>query len=256
MTGGKLNDSSRDSIPAVWLCDALPCGGDQATPRWLTGDETARLRRLAGRARQEFVLSRWLIRHALHSASGVCFTDCKPVSGRPIQSETPAGWHLSVSHSHGFTGCALSHRSGIGLDLEPIKRQTQWQRVVRRWFAPEEQDWLLNEADDEEFLTVWTLKEAWLKATGRGIANQLQSLRVHSGFVLTGDNASGWASVGRVSDHLVSVVSLHEGSQPQGQLIAPSDDSLGSAGHSISEVKWLLHRPIRQAATAVDRPKS
>ena len=41
--------------------------------------------------------------------------------------------------------------------------------------------------DALEFLKVWTLKEAWLKATGRGIAGNLQTLEVRRGFELCGD---------------------------------------------------------------------
>lgn len=87
-----------------------------------------------------------------------------------------------------MVACATSLQGEVGVDIEPCQRRPNWQKVAQRWFSPVEQEWLLAQNDALEFLKVWTLKEAWLKATGRGIAGNLQSLEVRRGFELYGDS--------------------------------------------------------------------
>jgi 4'-phosphopantetheinyl transferase len=128
-----------------------------------------------------------LIRQALAGASDEPPDACSPCPGRPTQSQYPPEWRLSLSHSNGTAACATSLQGEVGLDIEPFRRRLNWQKVVQRWFSPVEQEWLLAQNDALEFLKVWTLKEAWLKVTGRGIAGNLQTLEVRRGFELYGD---------------------------------------------------------------------
>ncbi|MDX1816757.1 MAG: 4'-phosphopantetheinyl transferase superfamily protein [Marinobacter sp.] len=173
-------------MPSIWLCHQTGSAPD-TPPAWLTESETDALSRLTGPRRREYLTSRWLIRQALAGASGESPRDCRPISGRPTASETPPGWHLTLSHSHGLSACAVGPLAGIGIDIEPRRRHPRWEKVVQRWFSPVEQAWLLTTGTPADFLAAWTLKEAWLKATGRGIANNLQTLEIRPGFELYGD---------------------------------------------------------------------
>lgn len=216
-------------------------------PAWLTSSEAKRLAGLSGAARSDFLASRWLIRRALSEASGTGACECRPVEGRPERSDQPPGWCLSVSHSAGLAGCAVSRGTRIGLDLEPIARRPQWQKVVSRWFSPQEQAWLLAGDNAEAFLKAWTLKEAWLKATGRGIANNLKTLDITADFELSGDRSGEpWqACLGRSAEHWVAVV--YQGrSAPQGFTI-PGRIELTNTEMVIPEarpVDWILQRQI------------
>ncbi|MDO3721513.1 4'-phosphopantetheinyl transferase superfamily protein [Marinobacter sp. chi1] len=183
---GPFSDSSPDQLPSIWLCQEGSTGL-AGEPPWLIRHERETLRSLTGLRRSEYLLSRWLIRQALAGASNQPADACRPVSGRLVRSEAPEGWRLSLSHSQGLVACATSHGVPVGIDLEPIQRKPRWQSIVRRWFSLREQAWLLEADDPMAFLTVWTLKEAWLKATGRGIAGNLQTLEVLPGFELIGD---------------------------------------------------------------------
>lgn len=176
--------------PAIKLCHQtgkVP----QTPPEWLTESEAERLSQLSGARAAEFFTSRWLIRQTLSRVSTVAPEQCCPVEGRPTASTTPPGWHLSLSHSHGLTACSAQYGSALGIDIEPSKRHPQWQKVVKRWFTPIEQEWLFQEDDPHNFLKVWTLKEAWLKATNRGIAGNLKTLEVRRNFELYGDQPDG-----------------------------------------------------------------
>ncbi|AOY89291.1 4'-phosphopantetheinyl transferase [Marinobacter salinus] len=189
---GSYNDCSPEQSPTIWLCHE---GGEATSrlPAWLTAYERETVAKFSGPRKREYLASRWLIRQAIAGASGQSASSCSPVDGRPVHSGTPAGWRLSLSHSHGLSACATSQHSPIGLDIEPCQRHPQWQKVTRRWFTTQEQQWLLRDDNPETFLKVWTLKEAWLKATERGIADNLQTLEVGPGFELLGDRQEqGW----------------------------------------------------------------
>jgi len=188
---GSSNDSSPDSAgtrqkPTIKLCHQTGQLPDVA-PDWLTAHERERFSGLSGTRAAEFLTSRWLIRQTLSKAGSITPDLCYPVEGRPTTSACPAGWHLSLSHSHGLSACATEYGSALGIDIESSRRHPQWKRVVKRWFSPVEQEWLFKEDDPHTFLRVWTLKEAWLKATGRGIARNLQTLEVRRNFELYGD---------------------------------------------------------------------
>jgi|AntRauTorcE11898_2_1112593.scaffolds.fasta_scaffold24932_2 4'-phosphopantetheinyl transferase len=217
------------------------------SPAWMTIRESERLAGISGLSRSDFLASRWLIRRALAVASGQDANLCQPFDGRPDRSASPPGWRLSLSHSGGIAGCAISEGPAIGLDIEPLTRKLRWQKLVRRWFSPEEQAWLLTRNDTKHFLKVWTLKEAWLKATGRGIANNLQTLSVGSDFALSGDRpGANWqASLGHVGDCLMAVV--YQGPVPPRvhTIVEPINVGDPAAGMADDQaINWVLHQPI------------
>ena len=250
---GSSNDSSPDSRPRIWLCHRLP-GTTPATPDWLLADEQQRLAQRSGGLSGEFLASRWLIRQALGRGSGQSPSRCRPVSGRPVASEQPPGFHLSLSHSQGLVACASHHRA-IGIDIEPGGRQSEWTRVARRWFSPIEQEWLFRADDPFLFLQVWTLKEAWLKATARGIAGNLQTLEVRQALELYGDQTDrAWAACCcYIEGFLVTVVyeTKHPDQPAQWPEITlfeppPEDYHLASARTLTADWEPLFHRIVRQ----------
>jgi 4'-phosphopantetheinyl transferase len=217
----------------------------------MTTGEGQRLAGLSGAAREDFVASRWLIRRALSQASGTVAIRCRPVDGRPDRSDQPPGWRLSVSHSAGLAGCAVSRGTPVGLDLEPKARRPEWQKVVARWFSSQEQTWLLAANDSDAFLKVWTLKEAWLKATGRGIANNLRTLDITAGFELRGDRpGEPWrACLGNSADHWVALV-YQSGLAPRGFTIPGQIDMtrLEADGLGTRPVDWIIQREIHSTS--------
>lgn len=219
---GTSSGFNPETGPTVWLCRD-PDAGVPSCPDWLTDYEQATVAKFSGPRLREYLTSRWLIRQAIGRGSQCPAGDCEPVSGRPVASARPEGWHLSLSHSGGVSGCAVSGLPGIGLDLEPLDRRPHWQKVARRWFTPDEQAWLLANNSHEDFLRVWTLKEAWLKATGRGIAGNLQTLEVLPDFSLRGDcHEPGWhAASAELEGYLITLV-YHSncGLRPSGGLLS------------------------------------
>ncbi|WP_442909820.1 4'-phosphopantetheinyl transferase family protein [Hyphomicrobium sp.] len=86
--------------------------------------------------------------------------------------------HFSISHTKELVAVAIG-RSPIGIDVEAVREFPDMMQVARMQFAREMlHDLLAVEADTERaalFFRFWTLGEAFIKATGEGIAQGLQS---------------------------------------------------------------------------------
>ena len=123
-------------------------------------------------------LARRLLRAALerYGAGGAGARLLRGAHGKPLlEGPGTAGLHVSLSHTPGLVGCVVA-RCPVGLDCEPRSRAARLGalRVARRRFSPDEVAALERlppgHARDAAFLQTWTLKEALVKATGRGIS--------------------------------------------------------------------------------------
>ncbi|XP_062196028.1 uncharacterized protein LOC133899106 isoform X2 [Phragmites australis] len=133
------------------------------------------------------VLSRALVRTTLSR-----YTNCKidPRSfefkknkfGKPeISWPSDDGWmdwplHFNISHTSSLIACGIRMGTPIGIDIEEKKRKTAKSilSLARRYFTPSEVDYLAKipdpDAQQKEFIKLWTLKEAYVKALGRGFS--------------------------------------------------------------------------------------
>ncbi|UHQ22652.1 4'-phosphopantetheinyl transferase superfamily protein [Lysobacter sp. 5GHs7-4] len=140
----------------------------------LDEDERARLARLRLAAvRREALAARLLLRHALSACWPRPPQDWRyrrGIYGRPQVLDAPE-LSFSLSHCAGLVGCLVAPGGRVGLDLEPAERDTAelWNA---RTLAPQELAELWAQAPElrgQAFLRSWTLKEAYAKASGRGL---------------------------------------------------------------------------------------
>lgn len=100
--------------------------------------------------------------------------------GKPFLPDHP-NLHFSLSHSGKWAMCALGNRP-LGCDVEATGRGNE--KLTKRFFHPEEQQALAMLAPDtrpewqREFARIWTRKESWLKADGRGLSLGMESFSV------------------------------------------------------------------------------
>lgn len=98
----------------------------------------------------------------------------------PILEPGDPAISFNLSHTRGCVVVALGIDVAIGVDVEWIERPAP-QDVADRYFAQEELA-ALNLAPercwDNTFYTLWTLKEAYMKATGMGMQLSLDSFAV------------------------------------------------------------------------------
>jgi 4'-phosphopantetheinyl transferase len=96
--------------------------------------------------------------------------------GKPLLAPPPAPWvGLSLSHGKGIVACAVSKDVEIGIDAECADRRVDVELLAREVCSAHEQGQLRAAPADARlslFLDLWTLKEAYLKALGVGIASE------------------------------------------------------------------------------------
>ena len=85
--------------------------------------------------------------------------------------------HFNLSHSHGVAVCALCRGAAVGVDVEDVRRYTDLS-IAKRFFSFFEAE-LISKASNAEkrklFFDIWTLKEAYIKAMGKGLSIPLNS---------------------------------------------------------------------------------
>jgi len=175
-------DNLRDQLH-VWIAKPERFRDEAALARyrsWLSADECARADRyMAADDRHLF-----LVAHALLRATLSLYGDLRPEQwqftsdeqGRPEIAAPQTGetrLRFSLSHTPGLVACAVSERGECGIDVEGIGRVSDPRGLAARYFhrrEREEIDRLSDEVVDARFVEYWTLKEAYVKARGLGLA--------------------------------------------------------------------------------------
>ncbi len=145
----------------------------------LSQDEHERMARFVfDRDRRPFLITRALVRTTLSRYAQVAPADWRfiaNVHGRPEILDRPDGapdLRFNISHTDGLIACAVTIGREIGVDVEHINRHLTHD-VAGRFFAPDEVTDLRKLSDEEQrrvFFDYWTLKEAYIKARGFGLA--------------------------------------------------------------------------------------
>lgn len=101
-------------------------------------------------------------------------------------------YHFNVSHSGKWVACLLD-REPVGVDVEQI--QSFDEAVARSFFAEEEYRFIMEASDNPEkqqrFYQVWTAKESYIKARGKGLSIKLDSFSV-----MTSEGVEGLKRIG------------------------------------------------------------
>ena len=149
----------------------------------LSSDERDRMERLIfDRDRRAFLMTRALARRMLSRYAPVAPADWQFITnahGRPEISVRPAGTpdlRFNISHTDGLIACAVTIGREVGVDVEQVGRHLSHD-IAGRFFAPKEVTDLraLPESDQPRvFFDYWTLKEAYIKARGFGLALPLK----------------------------------------------------------------------------------
>ena len=165
-----------ESIEDAATCDSLM--------RWLSDDERARMQRFhASRHRHAYLVSHALVRGALARE-----LSCDPGSlvfetnafGKPqlVQPASTPRLEFNLSHTDGLCVVALSWQSRLGCDVEHLNRLGLDVEISRRFFTPEESEEIATHPSERQIhrlLSYWTLKEAYIKAEGKGLSMGLDT---------------------------------------------------------------------------------
>ena len=179
-----MNVSGEASSVSVYYARTADVFPDEACRTraggWLTPDEVRRHDRYRQQTdRDMFLLGRVMARALVGDALGVAPTAWVWREGPRGRPEADGPVSFNIAHSAGVVVCAVSDTGPVGVDVEHRERPPVDARMVRRYCAPAEVADIEREgpaAWQDRFLKYWTLKEAYLKARGLGIAVHLADL--------------------------------------------------------------------------------
>jgi phosphopantetheinyl transferase len=101
--------------------------------------------------------------------------------GKPYLAEPCSRIHFNLAHTQGLAVLAVGLVPDIGVDVEATTSMTDLDDLAERCFSPAElrtYHTLPQPARTEAFYLAWTRKEAFIKATGEGLARPLGSFDV------------------------------------------------------------------------------
>ena len=133
-----------------------------------------RTRFLAGRALLDHLLRHYLGREA--GVAGLTYTSL----GQPVLANHPA-LSFSITHSGDLVAVALSLGKQVGIDVESMERDLDFEGLAARIFSDEDLARfraLPSEAQSTAFFRAWTGKEAILKARGVGLFGGLPAVAI------------------------------------------------------------------------------
>jgi 4'-phosphopantetheinyl transferase len=170
----------------VWCFDINRTAAELPSLRALLSDEEAQraTRFQADLHRTWFIARRALLRRLLG-----WYLDRDPhdvvmtvnAFGKPQLAETGAALRFNASRAGGVAVVALTQERAIGVDIERLYAHPDHVAISERYFSTEETARLrgVDERDrDNLFFTLWTAKEAWVKALGGGLSVPLNQCRV------------------------------------------------------------------------------
>lgn len=88
---------------------------------------------------------------------------------------------FNLSHTKELLLIGVSFDTELGVDIEKIREISVYQDIVRRFFSDNEIKSFFLQPESkyqESFFTIWTRKEAFIKAVGRGLNIPLNSFDV------------------------------------------------------------------------------
>ncbi|MGH7285294.1 MAG: 4'-phosphopantetheinyl transferase family protein [Polyangiaceae bacterium] len=154
---------------------------------WLSPGETRRYSKFHfDRHRHEYLVTRALVRIALSShraTSPEAWSFRENEYGRP-EIDPPVGLRFNLSNVPSLVVCLVSEHHEVGVDVEPLARATQILEVADTVFSSDElaalraQD---GEAMRDRAVSLWTIKESYIKARGAGMSLPLRDITIELG---------------------------------------------------------------------------
>lgn len=96
----------------------------------------------------------------------------RSAQGKPHLAAGAAGVHFNLSHTRELIAIAVAGME-VGVDAEAVRPALDWEEVAGQYLAPGELAWCSAAPGGDaaaRFCSLWTVKEAVVKASGEGIA--------------------------------------------------------------------------------------
>ena len=191
-----------DNALHIWC--ALASEHEPALQRYtqlLSADELQRAGRMRlPKLQERFIISRGLLRALLGK-----YLDCRPEliqfacspQGKPClpASFSSAPISFNLSHSRDAVLFAVRLSEPVGIDVEYMRDNLDFIALAERFLSVQEHRTVSNLSgalQKAAFYTCWTRKEAYLKATGKGLAGLSEAAALEHGLPSAGH---GWSVI-------------------------------------------------------------
>jgi 4'-phosphopantetheinyl transferase len=183
----------------VWLVDArVPEATLAGLSAVLDDDELARARAYRhDDDRRRFVVAHGAVRHVLGDLLGIPPAEIgwrRGPHGKPELTGPPAGLPVNLSHSGDLTLVCVGTGRAVGVDVQRVEPDRDVTALATRFFPPDEAEHVLTSRTAgtraHRFATLWTRKEAVVKAGGGRLAQGLRT-GVREPVVLVADQPGG-----------------------------------------------------------------
>lgn len=175
-------------IPSVWRINkASFIGSETDFTMLLLPDEKEKASRYKQESdRQRFILGRAVLRILTGSYLNISADEVRfgfDQNKKPyLINPTSAHLYFNVSHSGDWILIAIDS-SEVGIDVEQINASFDYQNILDFSFDEAEKQFVQEaENPDKNFYQLWTRKECLLKATGKGITDDLKLVPSLDGF--------------------------------------------------------------------------
>jgi 4'-phosphopantetheinyl transferase len=177
----------------AWQLRPSELGAPPVRDRWLrhlSDDERAHYRRLqTDAAGENFLAARMLCRAALSKYTGLDPSEWrfgrslngKPTLVEPIRFKS---LRFNLTHTNGLVVCIVTRAGEAGVDAEDTSQPVDALLVARHFLEHRTEEELTGLPARERaarMLEQWVLKEAYVKATGRGLVDTPERLTVQRG---------------------------------------------------------------------------
>ncbi len=138
------------------------------------------------RDKNRFIIVRGILKQIIS-----LYLDVNPINigftygrhGKPALTDTfsGSGLRFNVSHSEGLALFAFALDREVGVDIECIRDIPEMEQIVARFFSCSEKEIFRRLPENRKrdvFYQMWTRKEAFLKAVGKGLHVPLDSFTV------------------------------------------------------------------------------
>jgi 4'-phosphopantetheinyl transferase len=159
----------------VWTAELAPAIGHSADYRRLlsTSEMERALKFRRPEIRDQFIITRGILRTLLGHYLAIdpaAVEITYEASGKPVLASP--GLYFNVTHSEELAAFAFTRMGKIGIDIEVVRPRVNIAGIVERYFTRGELAAFQAtplQLQEQTFFTMWTRKEALLKASGLGI---------------------------------------------------------------------------------------
>ena len=187
-------DSSVQSLVGIdlWLLDLKKA--HRHLPHYqklLDAEELRRSERYtAEHARSTFILTRGRLRELLaryldQDPQQLILTTNEHGKPRLADTEENEGRVFSIAHSGDYALLAFGRDIALGVDIEQIRERKSLDSLAKHCLTPPEWErwkYLPAEQKNDDFIRYWVCKEAFVKATGRGLGLGVNQVGVSADF--------------------------------------------------------------------------